>query len=133
MVTMTQTLEQRMDRARRLHAQGYNCSQCVVMVFDDVHGLDPMLSARTAAGLGRGVGGCMLTCGTVTGMAIAAGLISYATPSDKQRLYTDVRALADEFKAINGSTVCGELLKPGRKPCMELITDAITILHNRLK
>ena len=41
--------------------------------------------------------------------------------------------MSDEFKAINGSTICGELLKPGRKPCMELITDAITILHNRLK
>lgn len=132
-MVMTQTLEQRIDRARRLHAQGYNCSQCVVMVFDDVHGLDADTAARTAAGLGRGIGGCMQACGTVTGMAIVSGLISYKVPSDKQRLYADVRGMADEFKTINGSMVCGELLKPGRKPCMELIADAITILHNRIK
>lgn len=133
MVKTSLTLEQRIERARRLHAQGYNCSQCVLMVFDDVHGLDPATSARVAAGLGKGVGGCMQTCGTVTGMAIAAGLISYASPADKQRTYADVHTMADEFKSLNGSTLCGELLKPGRKPCMELIADAITILHNRLK
>lgn len=132
MVTTT-TLQQRIERARRLRAQGYACSQCVVMVFDDVHGLDPAIAARVSAGLGRGVGGCMQTCGTVTGIGVTAGLMSYATPADKQRLYADIRAMADEFKAINGSMICGELLKPGRKPCMELIADAITILHNHLQ
>jgi C_GCAxxG_C_C family probable redox protein len=131
MVAIT-TLEQRIARAHELHAQGYNCSQCVVMVFDDIHKLGASTSAHIAAGLGRGVGGCMQTCGAVTGMAIASGWIAYNAPSDKQQVYHYVHSLADEFKTMNGSTICGELLKPGRKPCIELISDAITILHNKL-
>jgi C_GCAxxG_C_C family probable redox protein len=132
-MVMKQSLDQRLEKARRLHAQGYNCSQCVVMVFDDVHKLDTAIAARTAAGLGRGVGGCMQVCGSVTGMAIIEGLTSFTAPSDKQKIYSDVHGLANEFAAINGSMICGELLKSGRKPCIELITDAITILHNKLK
>lgn len=130
---MSQTLEQRIERARRLRAQGFTCSQCVVMVFDDVHGLDPATAARVSVGLGRGIGGCRQACGTVTGMAITAGLASYATPADNQRVLTGIHDMADEFVALNGSMVCSELLNPGRKPCMDLIIDSITILHNHLQ
>ena len=51
---MKYTLEQRKERARALHKQGYNCSQCVVMVFDDVHGLSDEVAARASAGFGGG-------------------------------------------------------------------------------
>jgi hypothetical protein len=48
-------------------------------------------------------------------------------------LYAEVKAAAEEYKALNGSVVCSELLKPGRKPCIELIEDAITIIDARLR
>lgn len=54
---MKYTLEQRKERARALHKQGYNCSQCVVMVFEDVHGLSEDVAARASAGFGGGIGG----------------------------------------------------------------------------
>ncbi len=51
------TLDERIERARALRAEGYNCSQCVFMVFDDIHSMSPDDAARMTAGLGGGVGG----------------------------------------------------------------------------
>lgn len=130
---MKYTLEERIERARVLHKQGYNCSQCVVMVFDDIHGLNNDDIARVSAGFGGGVGGMRQVCGAVSGMTMITSLVKYAQPSDKPMLYADVKSVADEFKAINGSIVCGELLRPGRKPCIGLIEVAITIIDARLR
>lgn len=130
---MKYTLEERKERARMLHKQGYNCSQCVVMVFDDIHGLDQEVVARISAGFGGGVGGMKQVCGAVSGMVMLEGLTKYSRPSDKPMLYAEVKAATDEYKLLNGSIVCGELLKPGRKPCIELIEDAITIIDARLR
>lgn len=57
-------LDERIARARELHKEGYNCSQCVVMAFDDMHNMPLDLSARIAAGLGGGVGGQRQICGS---------------------------------------------------------------------
>lgn len=130
---MKYTLEERKERARQLHKQGYNCSQCVVMVFDDVHGLSEDVAARAAAGFGGGVGGMRQICGAVSGMTMLEGLVKYSHPADKPMLYAEVKAAAQEFAELNGSLICGELLRPGRKPCMELIEDAITIIDDRLR
>lgn len=130
---MKYTLEQRKERARVLHKQGYNCSQCVVMVFDDVHGLSEDTAARASAGFGGGMGGMRQVCGAVSGMVMLEGLLKYSHPSDKPMLYAEVKAAAEEFKLLNGSTVCGDLLKPERKPCIDLIEDAITIIDSRLR
>ena len=130
---MKYTLEERKERARMLHRQGYNCSQCVVMVFDDIHGMSEEVATRVSAGFGGGVGGMRQVCGAVSGMTILTGLAKYAKPSDKPMLYAEVQSCAEEFKRINGSVVCGELLQPGRKPCIELIEDAITIIDARLR
>ncbi|MBR5332521.1 MAG: C_GCAxxG_C_C family protein [Muribaculaceae bacterium] len=130
---MKYTLEERIERARVLHKQGYNCSQCVVMVFDDIHELDEEVIARVSAGFGGGVGGMRQVCGAVSGMTMITSLVKYVQPSDKPMLYAEIKSVADEFKTINGSIVCGELLRPGRKPCIGLIEDAITIIDARLR
>ena len=130
---MKYTLEQRKERARELHKQGYNCSQCVVMVFDDIHGLSDDVVARASAGFGGGMGGMRQVCGAVSGMVMIEGLAKYSNPSDKPMIYAEVKSVANEFNLLNGSIVCAELLKPGRKPCIELIEDAITIIDARLR
>lgn len=132
-VKMRHTLESRLERARRWHSEGYNCSQCVAMAFDDLHNLDNAIVARLSSGFGGGVGGQRQVCGAVSGMTLIIGLTGYDTPSGKQELYRTVRHYSDEFLRRNGSIVCGDLLAPGRKPCMSLIEDAITILHNRME
>lgn len=137
-------LEERIEQARELHKDGYNCSQCVVMVFDDIHNLSHDVSACIAAGLGGGVGGQRQICGAVNGMAILEGFMFAPGAATKPLVYKKVKENSDEFKELNGSIVCGELLGLGksdagcetvnfrRKPCMEYIEDAIGIIHNKL-
>lgn len=118
-----------MERARELHRAGYNCAQCVLMVFDDVHGLQAPDAARVSAAFGAGFGGQRQLCGAVSGMGAMLGLMRYTGPEVKKATYDHATVLADRYKALNGSIVCGELLQSRRKPCMGLIEDAIGILH----
>lgn len=127
------TLDERITRARQLHKEGYNCAQCVVMVFDDIYDLDTDTAAKVSAGMGGGVGGQRQVCGTVSGMAMTLGLSQYTSPADKATTYQAVKDCSNEFTTLNDSIVCSELLKPGRKPCIELIVDAITIIDKKLR
>jgi C_GCAxxG_C_C family probable redox protein len=127
------TLDERITRARQLHKEGYNCAQCVVMVFDDIYDLDTDTAAKVSAGMGGGVGGQRQVCGTVSGMAMTLGLVQYASPADKATTYQAAKDCSNEFTSLNGSIVCSDLLKPGRKPCIELIVDAITIIDKKLR
>lgn len=126
------TLETRIERARQLRKDGYNCAQCVIMVFDDVTPLPLDTLEKVSAGFGTGFGGQRYVCGAVSGMTMLDGLTGYRSPADKVATYRQVTADTADFVALNGSAICRELRKPGRKPCMDLIIDAITIKHNRL-
>lgn len=117
------TLQERIDNSLSLRKQGYNCAQCVAMTFD------PSLEAVTA-GLGAGVGGTGHICGAASAMAIVASTLTYAGPADKKALYARVKVCIDKFAALNqGDTDCRDLRQPGRKPCADLIADAVGILH----
>lgn len=125
------TLQQRIERAHALRAEGYNCSQCVLMVFDDLTQIDASTAARVTGALGGGVAAMGEVCGAVTAMAVADGLLQFASPADKAMVYAQTRGLSEEFVKHNGSMICRELKTKYRRPCIELIDDAITILHNR--
>lgn len=117
------TLQERIDNALALRKQGYNCAQCVAMIFD------PSLEAATG-GLGTGIGGTGHICGAATAMALVTSSLTYNGPADKPALYARVRECLNRFAELNcGDTNCCDLRKPGRKPCVELIKDAVTILH----
>ena len=112
------------EQAMSLHKQGYNCAQCVSMVFD------PSLGVVTS-GLGRGVGGTGHICGAASAMAIVVGARSFTSPSDKPAINAEVKGLIDDFACMNnGLCDCRDLRKPGAKPCNQLIKDAITLLYN---
>ncbi len=129
------TLEERHERARALRAQGFNCSQCVYMVFDDIHGFDQATAARVSATLGGGVGGQHQVCGTVSAMSLVVGSLRYEEPAKKASLYKEVQRVCGEFRSENGSIVCAELLadRPNRKPCMQYILESIAILDSYLR
>lgn len=117
------TLQERIDNALSLRKQGYNCAQCVAMTFD------PSLEAVTG-GLGTGIGATGHICGAANAMSIITATRNYTGPSGKQALYGQVRGCIEKFAALNcGDTDCRDLRKPGRKPCSDLIVDAVTILH----
>jgi C_GCAxxG_C_C family probable redox protein len=108
-------LEERVAKARRLFKEeGYNCCQAVVMAYNDVFGIDDDTAAALSSGFGGGMGRMREVCGSVSGMVMLAGLIAPACdPSvkvDRTRNYALVQEVAGEFKALNGSIVCRELL-----------------------
>lgn len=108
-------IEERVAKARRLFKEGgYNCCQAVVLAYSDIFGLDDKTAASLSSGFGGGMGRLREVCGSVSGMVFLSGLISPADdPSDKKGRtanYALVQEMASEFKAINGSIVCRELL-----------------------
>jgi C_GCAxxG_C_C family probable redox protein len=108
-------IEERVEKAKRLFKEGgYNCCQAVVLAYNDIFGLDDITAASISSGFGGGMGRMREVCGSVSGMVILAGLLKPATdPSDKEARtgnYALVQDIAGEFKALNGSIVCKELL-----------------------
>lgn len=108
-------LEERVAKAKRLFKEeGYNCCQAVVMAYNDVFGIDDDTAAALSSGFGGGMGRMREVCGSVSGMVMLAGLIAPAAdPSvkvDRTKNYALVQQMAEEFKALNGSIVCKELL-----------------------
>lgn len=125
-------LKQRIEKARALRAEGYNCAQCVAMTFADAMGIDTAAVARMSAALGGGFAGQHHICGTVSAMGTVAGSMMFRSPGDKKAVYDRVTLLTDKFKAGNGSIICSELLASRRKPCLALIEESVTILHDML-
>ena len=108
-------IEERVAKARRLFKEGgYNCCQAVILAYNDLFGLDDGLAASLSSGFGGGMGRMREVCGSVSGMVMLAGLASPAAdPSDKNgrtRNYALVQEVAGEFRKVNGSIVCRELL-----------------------
>lgn len=127
---MKYSLEERVAKARDLRAQGYNCSQCVVMAFDDVIDGDISLLARAAHGFGSGIGASGDICGALSGSAMVLGIVNDGQP--RHELYSSVRGAIDDFEKLEGYRDCRDLKKEGRRPCIDLIADAVALLHNRL-
>lgn len=108
-------IEERVEKARKLFKEeGYNCCQAVVLAYNDIFGIDDTLAASLSSGFGGGMGRMREVCGSVSGMVFLAGLIRPATdPTDKSARtgnYSLVQEVAGEFKALNGSIICKELL-----------------------
>lgn len=147
-------IEKRVDRAKALFKEGFNCSQAVCAACADLYGLDEQTALRVAASFGGGIGRMRQTCGAACGMFILAGLENgSATPGDaegKKQNYVLVQDLAAKFKAENGSLICAELLgiapKPEnptpaerteayyqKRPCVEMVANAVRIYLENLQ
>ena len=111
-------VEERVKKAKRLFKEGgYNCCQAVVLAYNDIFGLTDETAAALSSGFGGGMGRMREVCGSVSGMVMLAGLMKPASdPSDKTARtanYALVQEVAGEFRAMNGSIVCKELLGLG--------------------
>lgn len=150
-------LEERVAKAKRLFKEeGYNCCQAVVLAYNDLFDIDDKTAASLSSGFGGGMGRMREVCGSVSGMVMLAGLMSPADdPSDKAgrtRNYALVQEVAGEFRNINGSIVCRELLglvpagsksespEPSdrtaeyyrKRPCEELVGISARIIGKKL-
>ncbi len=134
---------------------GMNCAQAVLLSFEEETKLDCETLLKLSLPFGGGMGRMRLTCGAVTGMVMAYGLIkgigTTPTHDEKMENYRGVQYLCDEFKKLNrGTVICAELLglkEPEgtfvpeerteeyykKRPCGELCSIAATILDEYLK
>ena len=108
-------IDERVEKAKRLFKEGgYNCCQAVVLAYNDLFDLDEETAAAISSGFGGGMGRMREVCGTVSGMTMLAGLMKPASdPSVKDwrtANYALVQKMAGEFRDMNGSIVCKELL-----------------------
>lgn len=124
------TLDERLDNVKNLRKQGYNCSQCVMMSFPDIHGLDSGTVAKLTAACGAGMTSGEI-CGVASAIAMLHGMRCWNTPDDKAATYKNVRILLDAFRSKFGAMTCRELKAEGRS-CNELIVSGIRMLHEEL-
>ncbi len=155
-------IAKRVERAKELFKQGFNCSQAVCAACADLYGMDEEMALRVAASFGGGIGRMRQTCGAACGMFILAGLENgSAIPGDaegKKNNYALVQDLAAKFKDENGSLICAELLsgtrnqEPGartnkwddptpaprteeyykKRPCVEMVASAVRVFLEKL-
>ena len=128
------------ERAVELFVEGYNCAQAVAAAFGDLTGLPEKTAAKMASCFGGGMGRMREVCGAVSGMLLVAGLLyGYDDPKatkEKRELYTQVQAMAGQFREELGSIVCRDLLKnPPRteqfykdRPCARMVATAARIM-----
>lgn len=141
-------------KAEDLFAQGYNCSQSVLLAFAEECGLSEAVAARISSSFGGGMGRLREVCGAVSGMFMVAGLCcGYDDPkarTEKTEHYARIQQLAGDFQAKNGSIICRTLLglnQSGasvptpeertaayyqKRPCKALVGDAARIVATAL-
>ena len=144
-----QEIQKRVERAKELFHQGFNCSQAVFAACADIYGIeDEALALRLAASFGGGIGRMRQTCGAACGMFMLAGLENGSAiegdAEGKKQNYALVQSLAEKFKQENSSLICSELLgiapKPQdpapearteayyqKRPCVEMVATAVRI------
>lgn len=166
-----QETEARVDKGVAYFMRGFNCAQSVALTFADIYGISEALMSRIASSFGGGIGRMRLTCGTASAIFLLAGLevtdafdSPYGSISEdytpypdimvKQKDYEIVQGLAEEFKRINGTLVCKELLGGAgctgaleggfvpeernqqyyaKRPCARIVASAVRIYMNYLR
>ena len=137
--------EQRIELAKSLFKQGYNCAQAVTAAYADLYGFTQEQALRMSASFGGGIGRMRETCGAACGMFILAGLkTGTIDPTDREGKaanYSLVQELAEKFRQENGALRCADLLglskqvapdgaavqrKP-KRPCSMMVESAARI------
>ncbi len=102
------------DAALSFFAEGFACSQSVLLAFAPRFGLDPVVAARVASAFGGGIARQGGICGAVSGAAMVLGLhAGNATAEDrpaKEAMYAAVRTLMAQFAEAHGSVECRRLI-----------------------
>lgn len=92
----------------------YNCCQAVICAYCEKYGIRDDDIFKMTEGYGSGMGGLKDTCGAVTGMFMALGMINSAGDKTDPRktkaaTYKDIREAAADFREKCGSIYCCEL------------------------
>lgn len=134
--------------------KGYNCSQSIVLAFEDLLPIDSKQLSKMASSFGGGMGRLREVCGSVSGMFMVAGLLyGYDGPETgevKAEHYARIQELAHRFEEKHGTIICREMLGLNvkhdnptpeartqeyykKRPCGEIIGDAAEILEEYIQ
>ncbi|MCM1038802.1 MAG: C-GCAxxG-C-C family protein [Roseburia sp.] len=106
--------ESRVAYAVSLFESGYNCAQSVFAAYADLFGMDFSTALKMSGAMGGGVGRMREICGTVSAMALLAGLKEGNDDPDneeaKEHIYALVRHMSARFKEKQNTIICRELL-----------------------
>ena len=133
-------MESRKEIALSKHSKGYNCVQAVACTYADLVDADELSIFRTGEALGLGMGGMEGTCGAISGACMLAGLKistgNLETPNSKGLSYKYSKEIVNQFKEMNGATLCKDLKGKETgvvlRPCSGCITDACEIVERVL-
>lgn len=100
------------EQTLRLLGEGLNCSQAILTVFGEPHGVGPAMARCLGRPWGGGMGHQALTCGAVTGAVLALGLARDDADEERARRdsYDAVGDLIRRFEERHGSSLCRDLL-----------------------
>jgi len=103
------------EKAIRTFRSGLNCAQAVITAYSEEMKFDNNLALSVSCGFGGGMGRLQETCGAVTGSFMVLGIFNCKKLTDnkdrKEATYSMIQKFSQEFKLINGTTDCLELLK----------------------
>lgn len=148
-------IEDRVYLATELFGEGYNCAQSVFLAYADVFDLEMDLAKSLSVSFGGGIGRMREVCGTVSAMAMLAGL-KYPVSDQKdmearKQNYGIVQLMAELFKNKHQSLICRNLLPAAaaakkdpapsertaeyyqKRPCVRYVADAARIAGQMLK
>ena len=144
----------RRELAKENFMKGYNCSQALVLAFEDMVPIDRESLLKLASSFGGGMGRLREVCGSVSGMFMIAGLLyGYDGPETgqvKADHYARIQELARRFEEAHGSIVCREMLGLSvkhdaptpeartneyykKRPCPDIVGDAAEILEKYIE
>lgn len=107
-------MKSRVEDAVAMFESGYACAQSVFVTYADLFGLDRETALKLSGPLSAGVGRMREVCGTVSAMAMLAGLKKGFTDpkqeAEKTQTYETVRHMSDAFRQEHHTIVCRELL-----------------------
>ena len=107
--------QQKVEKARDLFLEGYNCAQAAAAAFAPEMGLEEKTVLRLAGGFGGGMGGMRNTCGAISGMCMAYSMIAGYDEADdmetKKHLYATVRRMCEQFEEQYETLLCRSLLE----------------------
>ena len=139
--------EERGARARDNFRAGYNCCQAVLLAFSDVLQANRLAGEPLLKIIGSGFGGGFARMREVCGSFTAC-----TTDLEVRKTnYSLVQEMAMDFRAVNGSIVCREMLEMkerqaegptpsartaeyySKRPCPEIVRNAAIIAANKMK
>lgn len=125
--------QQRIDKARALRAEGYNCAQAVLMCFDDITGIDDNMAASLTSALGSGVAATGEICGVANAMALAVGATYGPEAQNKARASKEAREAVNAFACANGNCLRCVELKGKHRSCNDLVAQGVELLHDHFE